>query len=130
VIAHCELRETSDAGEDLVVGLDPLEGFGLTVVMAGDLPDCLFQRADATVRAALDLSLGEKRELAFDLIEPEAVGGREVQVVAWSLGEPGADCGRLVAEVVTTRTSSWAGTWRRFVSKNLRKSRERRRRWI
>ena len=58
------------------------------------------QFLDATVDAAADLALGQKREPALDLIEPGGVGGSEVEVIARPFGKPCFDRRRLVGGII------------------------------
>lgn|SRR6266699_363056 len=131
-VAHCALGEAGDAGEDLVSCLDPPEGLGVVVVVTDRVLDRPLQFSHGAMRAALDLALSEKREPAFDLVQPGAVGGREVQVVTRPLCKPVANKGHLcVLELSKTRcTSISSGTLASMVSRNCRNSRERCRRWI
>jgi hypothetical protein len=73
--------EASDGGQDLVCGFGPVEGFGLAVMDSNELVDCGFQLLNASVRAALDLALGEECEPALDLVEPGGMRGGEVQMI-------------------------------------------------
>ncbi len=51
-------------------------------------------------RSPPDRTLGDEREVAFDLVEPGGVGWREVNVPTRASGEPGPNLGMLVGGVV------------------------------
>ena len=60
--------ESSDGGQDLVGRFCPTKGFGLLIVGSDEIPDYSFQFLNASVRAALDPSLGQECEPPFDLV--------------------------------------------------------------
>ena len=62
--------ESNDGGQDLVGRFCPTKGFGLLIVGSDEIPDCSFQPLNASVWAALDLSLGQECEPPFDLVKP------------------------------------------------------------
>ena len=84
----------------MISGFGPEEGprFGIVVDDKGG--DGCLQFLDATVDAAADLALCQKREPALDLIEPRGVRGSEVEVIARPFGKPGFDGRRLVGGVI------------------------------
>ena len=55
------------------------------------------QRADAVMAAAFDLALGEQSKPAFHLVEPGGMSRSEVEMVAWSFGQPASNQRGLVA---------------------------------
>jgi len=59
-----------------------LEWAGVGVVALHEQLDLLLEFAHAGERVATDGALGDQREPALDLVEPRAVGGREVQMDA------------------------------------------------
>jgi len=93
MVVRCPLGEASDAGEDLVGGLDPVERLGIGVVVLDEVSDCALQLKNASMLAALDLTLSEQCEPALDLVQPRAVSGREVHVETRALCEPAPDHG-------------------------------------
>ena len=84
----------------MISGFGPEEGprFGIVVDDKGG--DGCLQFLDATVDAAADLALCQKREPALDLIEPRGVRGSEVEVIARPFGKPGFDRRRLVGGII------------------------------
>src|SRR2546428_456313 len=90
------LAKAGDAGKDLVGALRPRKGPRVLVVLVEVLLDRALECRSAPMRAALDRLLGEHSEPSLDEVQPRALGGSEVQVVARPLGEPGLDRGRLV----------------------------------
>jgi len=51
--------ESSDGGQYLICRFCPAEGFWLLVVGGDELPDCGFEFLNASMRAALNLPLGQ-----------------------------------------------------------------------
>lgn len=94
------MTKASHAGQDLVGGLRPDEGFRRRAAAVDIGQDREFERAGAPVRAVFDLFLGELREPAFDEVEPRAPGGREVQVEPRPTGQPAVNARGLVRAVV------------------------------
>ena len=94
------LAEASDAGEDVVCGLGPQEWLGLEVSDLDEPADVFFELSRAEVRSALDHLLGEVSEPALDLVEPRAIGRREVEVEPRMPGKPALDSRCLVRRVV------------------------------
>ena len=80
------LAEASDADQDVVGGLGPRKGLGVGIAYLDEAADVLLELYDAEVRSAFDLLLGEMSKPALDLIEPRAIGRREVEVEARMLG--------------------------------------------
>jgi hypothetical protein len=58
------------------------------------------QFADTAMDGSAELLVGEVGEEAFDLVEPGRAGGREMDMPARTLGEPGVDRRRLVGGIV------------------------------
>ena len=90
----------SNAGQDLVGGLDPNEGSGIFVVDFDKFADRGFQILHAAKHATSNWFVGQFRKPAFDQVDPGTVGGREVNVEAWALGKPLANHRRFVSGVV------------------------------
>lgn len=76
------------------------EGAGMEVVVMDEGVDALDELFNGGEGAAPDRLLGNVAEPALDLIEPGRGGGREVDVVARTLGEPSANLRVLVGGVV------------------------------
>ena len=102
MIAHRELCEAGNAGEDLVRSLDPLEGLGVAVVVLDEIPDRPLQFAHAAVRAALDLALSEKREPGTDHGRLVGAGVVQDQVYVERLRDIGIDRVEELAELEGT----------------------------
>ena len=62
--------EALDTGEDVVGGLGPAEGLGIGIVVIDEVTDGVLKGRDATVDATPDLTFGEEREEALDLVQP------------------------------------------------------------
>lgn len=74
-------------------------GFGL-VVGHHELLDSFHQLLDAGGAAPPDGPLGEYPKPALHLVETGGVGGNEIDVESWPLGQPGPDLGVIVGRVV------------------------------
>ena len=74
------LRETRDAGEDLVGGLDPDVPLAALVVHVDELANRRDELAHGAMHAALELFGRQGRKPAFDEIQPRGIGRREMQV--------------------------------------------------
>jgi len=72
----------------------------MLVVVLDEGVDLALEVGHGVEGAAANRLVGDEREPAFDLIEPGAVGGREVQGKARVLGQPGTDSGVFVGGVV------------------------------
>src|SRR5579859_862781 len=94
------LTKSGDASEDLVGGLDPQERLGRVVAGGQVEPNRVFELSDACVSATSKLLVGKHREPALDLIDPGAIGRREVDVEAGVAKQPPLDERRLVGAVV------------------------------
>ena len=68
--------------------------------MLHELIDLALEIGDRVERAAADRLGRDQRELALDLIEPRAVGRREVQMEPRPTCQPGLHSGVLVSPVV------------------------------
>jgi hypothetical protein len=68
----CPLAESGDRLKDVMGGFGPAEGPRRGVVVGNKGCDRFLQFGDTTVNAAPDLSLGQEREPALDLISQEA----------------------------------------------------------
>src|SRR2546425_4272946 len=98
--AASALRVASDAGEDLVGGFGPKERLGGFVVGGDEFADGGLQFADTAVNPAADLLVGEFGKPPLDQVDPGPVGGRVVDMEAWTLRKPPPDEGRLVGPIV------------------------------
>lgn len=85
------LTKSRDLREDLVSRFRPDEGRRRFVGDREVLANGGFEGADAAVRAPLDLLLAEKREPAFDEIEPGGTRRGEVDVKPGMAGKPPSD---------------------------------------
>ena len=94
------MSEASDAGENLVGGFGPLKRARLLIVSVEKLRNRTFQLADAAMRSAANLLVGEFRKPTLDQIQPRAVGRGEVRMKAGPLGKPVPDRRSLVGAVV------------------------------
>ena len=92
--------ETLDALQDFVGTLRPAEWLGVAVTFCGVREEIRGELLDAAVHAPMELVLRQDREPRLDLVEPGTRRRREVQVIAWMLGEPALDGGGLVRAVV------------------------------
>ena len=128
------MRVASDAGEDLVGGFGPNERLGGFVVGGDEFADGGLQFADTAVNPAADLLVGEFGKPPLDQVDPGPVGGRVVDMEAWTLRKPPPDEGRLVGPIVVHDDVDieWGGTSASIASRNLRNSTERWRRcnWL
>src|SRR5204862_7601158 len=94
------LTKSCQLGEDLVSGFRPDKGPRRFVGDRKILANRCFERADASVGAALDLLLAQEREPPFDQIEPGRAGGCEVDVKTWMTGGPPVEAGGYVGYVI------------------------------
>src|SRR5688572_7968079 len=62
--------------------------------------DVSAKRGDTAINAAADFALGDEGKEALDLIEPRRARGRQMDVPAWSFGQPIADQRSLVGGVI------------------------------
>jgi hypothetical protein len=95
------LTKSGDAGEDLIGRLDPPKRLGGLIAGRHVETDRVLQLAGAPVGAPPQLSLSEQRKPALHLIDPGAVGGREMDLEAGMAEQPALDERRLVGAVVT-----------------------------
>jgi hypothetical protein len=93
-------RKSGELGEDGIGGRRPREGARGAVVTGHVVHDALDEGANRLKRAASDRLPSNQPEPDLHLIEPRAVGRREMHVVARPLGQPRADLGMLVGGVV------------------------------
>jgi hypothetical protein len=70
LFGHIFDAEAFDGGEDIVCGFGPAEGLWVCIVLFDEAADCRAECIEAAVDATPDLAFGEKREEAFDLIDP------------------------------------------------------------
>jgi len=89
-----------DFGEDVVGTGGPAVRFGVGIATIKVVQDGLFQFMDAAEDAAANPFLGEVAEEALDQVEPGSRGGREVQMEARMLAQPGGHVGMLVGRIV------------------------------
>ena len=87
-------------GKDGVGRCGPHEGPGVLIVVFDELMDFAFQVGHRVERAAADGALRDEPEPALNLIEPGGVGGRVVNVEAWTACEPRFDLSVFVRAVV------------------------------
>ena len=87
--------------EDRICGGGPLERLAVRVVRRDEVVNALHKLLDAGERAAADDLVGDQRKEAFDLVEPGAVGGNEVQVPARPTCQPNLDLRMAVGSVVS-----------------------------
>lgn len=80
--------------------LRPLEWRSVCVRALHEQFDLLLELARGVERVATDSALGDQREPAFDPIEPQIAGKREVQMHARIARQPRPDLGILVRDVV------------------------------
>jgi hypothetical protein len=78
----------SDGGDDFVGIGDPMEGFGLSVVIDQEAIDGFLKVGDGSEDAALEATLGQDGEEALDRVEPRGRGRREVEGPARMAGQP------------------------------------------
>jgi hypothetical protein len=64
------VAEAFDGSQNLVCGLGPFEGLGVSVVQVDEGTDVGLELPDGGVNTALDLLSGELGEPALDLIDP------------------------------------------------------------
>jgi hypothetical protein len=69
-------------------GRGPREGLGVLIVMFDELIDLALQIGHRVERAATDRLICNERKPAFDLVQPRAISGREVQMEAHTPGKP------------------------------------------
>src|ERR1700737_4851769 len=103
VLVSCHrssLAKSTDAGEDLIRGLDPDEGCGVLVVSSDVELNRSLKLTRAAVSAAADLLLGEHPKPALDLVDPGTVGGRVMDLEAGMAEQPAPDQLGLVGPVV------------------------------
>ncbi len=82
------LRESRNARQDLIGGLGPHERLRIRLMR---LDECLnggLQLGHTAVRPATQLFVGQFREPALHQTQPRPIGGREMNVKPWALGEP------------------------------------------
>ena len=91
---------SSDGGDDFVGIGDPLEGFGVGVVVVEEAIDGGLKVSDRVKDAAFEPSLSEGCEEAFGSVEPRGRGRREVEGPARMAGQPLAHSGVLVGGVI------------------------------
>lgn len=102
-------------GEDVFGGLAPDEGLRLGVVLQQVIVDCVLEVVDAGVAAAADALGGDLGEEALDEVHPGRACGREMQLEAGMLLQPGLHLGRLVGGVVVEHEMDVAGLLHRPV---------------
>jgi hypothetical protein len=78
-LLHAE-SESLHLVEDLVSGLDPLEGHATFVVCLDVRETRVPQLGDARVRSALERLRGQQSKESLDEVQPRRVGGREVKL--------------------------------------------------
>ena len=86
--------------KDRVGGGRPLERLRVGVVVGDELIDALHELLDAGERAAADGLVRDQSEESFDLVQPGAVGGDEVQMPARPNRQPSLGLGVAVRGVV------------------------------
>jgi hypothetical protein len=94
------LRETSDAGQNLVGRPGPDEGFRIFVVNINIFADGRLQLFHASEYATTNPLVGDFGEPALHQVDPGTVGGGEMDTKARSFGEPLPDARRFVRAVV------------------------------
>jgi hypothetical protein len=67
---HGSETETFDAGEDLIGGFCPAEGFGIVVDGVDVILDGLFELLRGAMVTSPQLLFSQKSEEAFDLVQP------------------------------------------------------------
>ena len=82
------MMPASDGGDDFVGIGDPMEGFGLSVVIDQEAIDGFLKVGDGSEDAALEATLGQDGEEALDRVEPGRRGGCEVERPARMPGQP------------------------------------------
>ena len=97
------------AREDVFGSLAPDEGLRLGVVLQQVVVDLVLEIVDAGVAAAADALCGDLGEEALDEVHPGRAGGREMQLEAGMLLQPGLHLGRLVGRVVVKNQMDVAG---------------------
>ncbi len=102
---------TAPDGADDFVGLgDPMEGFGLGVVIDEEAIDGFLEVGDRSEDAALEAALGQDGEEALDGVGPGSRGRREVEGPARVTRQPLTDGGMLMGGVVVEdRVNDLAG---------------------
>jgi hypothetical protein len=91
---------TFDGVDDFVWIGDPLEGFGVGIVIVEEAIDRGLQVGDGSEDATLEATLAQGREEALDGIEPRGRSGGEVECPAGMTRQPFADLGMLVDGIV------------------------------
>lgn len=86
--------------EDGGGGRGPQEGLGTGVVVVGEVADLSLKLGDGGEGSASDGLQRDDMEPDLDLVEPEGVGGGEVEMVAGSGGQLALDAGVPVGAVV------------------------------
>src|SRR5437899_8081380 len=94
------MTKSGDAREDFIGRLGPHEWPRSFVCDLNVPPDGRLQLARAAMHAASQLLVGERREPAFDQVDPRGARRGEVHVVSWMAHEPAVDERRLVGSVV------------------------------
>jgi hypothetical protein len=89
-----------DGGDDFVGIGDPLEGFGLSVVVVEEAVNGGLKVDDGAEDAALDPALAQCGEEALDGVEPRGRGGREVESPARMTRQPFSHLRMLVGGIV------------------------------
>src|ERR1017187_3746016 len=90
----------SDGGDDFVGVGDPMEAFGLSVVVDQEAIDGFLKVSDGSDDAALEATLGQDGEEPLEGIEPRGRGWREVEGPSRMAPQPLAHGGMLVGGVV------------------------------
>src|SRR5271155_2627331 len=90
----------SDGGDDFVGIGDPLEGFGMGVVIVEEAVDGGLQVGHGSEDAAFEAAFGEDCEEALDGVEPGGRGRGEVEGPAWMARDPLPHGGMLVGGVI------------------------------
>ena len=100
MIVERALGEASDTRKNLIGSFDPHEGLRVVIVGGDEVFDRPLECANRAVSSAFDLASGQECEPAFDLVDPGAVGRREVHMEPGPFREPVPDERRLVSAVV------------------------------
>jgi len=94
------LREPSYAGQDLISGLGPDEGFGAFVVNVDVFANRSFEFLHAPEDPTTNPLVGNFGKPALHQVDPGTISGREMGVKAWSFGKPVPDHRRFVRPIV------------------------------
>src|SRR2546426_8555810 len=105
------LRETRDAGEDLVGGLDPDVPLAALVEHVDELANRRDELAHGAMHAALELFGRQGRKPAFDQIQPRGIGRREMEVEARVAQQPAPDGRALVRARVVQNEVDLQSRW-------------------